>query len=124
MRYKPVSFRSLLNQESAVESYKAAALQFILTELDIARVFYELALTTGYEVRAFANEKNAHTAVRAALRVTKRVRTRLSQAEHRAIAERVAGLKYLFERLHSKRSRETRATNETPRTSALSNPIW
>ena len=90
-------------------SYKAAALQFVIMELDTARIFYEAALTTRDPSRFFNCIRSANTAVRSALRTSKRIR--LSDEEQRMIAEGISRLRSLFERVKSKSADKSQFAN-------------
>jgi len=104
---------SLPAYEAAARFYKAAALRFVLTELDIATTLCELARTMRDKSRVLATMRNANIAVRAALRAKSHLR--LTRDETCVIADRMNKIKTLFDDLRERRKLGSDSSGELQR---------
>ena len=82
---------------AAIESHKAASLQFLITELDTATTFCQVALMTKNGATADRNLRNAVIARDTALEV--RNRLTLSEDDKDVIANKLSRLDSLLQRV-------------------------
>ena len=82
--------------------FNATGAQFVLTELDLAITFCEVALTTSDSYRVGRNAENAQRALNAASRFQHRVRLRPD--EQQQVTEKTSHLQSLLHRLNGSES--------------------